>query len=448
MLPAAVISADTQLGRRTAMPLFLVLARKFRILIAVPLVCAVATAVICKLSTPDFTATARILPPQYNEATVSSLTSQLGGASDIGNSALTLKNPTDLFVGILGSRTIADAVIARHQLAKHYDESDADNVRKKLAKSTDIHAAKDGIISISVDDRDRVVAAELANAYVAEFYVFAQELAQRGAARRDQFYRRALIQAQGRLRKADLFLTEVENRTGLTRLGGQDGAIIEAAAELQAQIAAREVQLGTMGAYATSTNPDVQLIQRELVNLRAELDRLRSKSSLAGPAPAPDGRMPMVALGDAPDAYLTHAEAKRDVLYWESIVTLLGRYAELGQIDERRDMSLFQVLDTAIPPTVKSKPRTLVDMILAATGSGMMMLIAILVHGYVKERRTGSAGFDSQWTELVTLLSPGHLIAPLRQPWWTRASSIAKHGAMRFLTRRVRRAPRRPRNST
>ncbi len=405
MSSLALAAATPELERRTAMPLLLVLARRARILLAVPLGCALLTALVCKLSTPVFTATGRILPPQYNEATVSSLTSQLGGESQIGNSALTLKNPTDLFVGILGSRTIADAVIAKHHLADHYRETDPDKLRKELAKSTDIHAAKDGIISISVDDRDRDVAAELANAYVDEFYVYSQALARRESERRAEFYRRALIQAQAHLHDADLALTAVEKRTGLTRLGGQDSAIIQAAAELQAQISAREVQLRTMSAYATASNPDVQLIQRELANLRSELDRLRRQTPTGTTQPDSSGRMPIVELGGAPDAYLTHVEKKRDVLYWEAIVALLGRYAELGQIDERRDMSLFQVLDLAVPPSVKAKPRTTVNMILTATGTEILTMIAVLVEAYIAERRNRSPEFTAQWRELRALLS-------------------------------------------
>ena len=53
---------------------------------------------------------------------------------------------------------------------------------------------------------------------------------------------------------------------------------------------------------------------------------------------------------------LAHTRGQREVDYWENIVQLLGKFTELGKIDERRDMSLFQVLDWAVPPEFKSKP--------------------------------------------------------------------------------------------
>jgi hypothetical protein len=184
---------------------------------------------------------------------------------------------------------------------------------------------------------------------------------------------------------------------------GQDEAIVQSAAALQAQIAAREVQLKTMASYATETNPDYRLIRRELDNLRIELAELRAPSASAESGAS---AAPFVGLGDVPDALLVHAQSKRHVEYWENIVMLVGRFSELGKIDERRDMSLFQILDRAIPPYDKSKPRTRVNAILAGLGSGFACLLWVLAGAYVRQRRADCGQFESQWQELMTLLVP------------------------------------------
>jgi len=381
------------------LPLLLVLARRIRLLIGVPFVCGILAVVWSLIADPIYTGTARILPPQYNENTVMAMQNQLGGESQLGNSALTLKNPTDLFVGILTSRTIVDAVIEANDLLEYHDEEEMDDARRALENATEIRAAKDGIVSISVEDTDREMAARLANAYVNQFYAFSRSLAREEAARRAEFYTDALEAAQERLAAADVALATTEKMTGFTRLDGQDEAIIQTAAELQAQIAAREIQLQTMASYATETNPDVRLIRREVENLRSELAALRD--------PTMDGETtarPFVGLGDVPDALLAHARSRRDVEYWEHIVMLLGRFSELGKIDEGRDMSLFQVLDRAVPPHDKSKPRTRVNAILAAISSGFACLLWVLASAYVNQRRTESREFDETWRELITTL--------------------------------------------
>jgi uncharacterized protein involved in exopolysaccharide biosynthesis len=387
------------------LPLLLILARRLRLLIGVPVACAVLAVIYSMVAAPVYTATARILPPQYNENTVMAMQNQIGGESQLGNSALTLKNPTDLFVGILSSRTIIDAVIEASNLRDYYDETDIGDLRKELSAATEIRAAKDGIVSIAVEDTDREMAASLANAYVDQFYAFSQSLARQQAMRRAEFYGTALDAARSRLAEADRDLARIEKKTGFTRLAGQDQAIVWSAAELQSQISAREIQLQTMASYATASNPDVQLIKRELANLRAMLARLH-ESPQSGGNEGSARAGPFIGLGQAPDAMLSEDQAKRNVKYWESIVTLLGRFSELGQIDERRDMSLFQVLDRAIPPHDKSKPRTGVNAILALLGSGFACLLWVLASAYVEQRRAASSIFDQQWLELERLLLP------------------------------------------
>jgi len=385
------------------LPLLIVLARRARLLVALPMTAAILAVAYSLLSAPIYTATARILPPQYNENTVMAMQNELGGDSQLGNAALTLSNPTDLFVGILSSRTIMDGVISALDLAEYYEAADGAEARRLLRSATSIRAGKDGIVSISVEDTDRLLSAELANTYVREFYAFSASLARDQSDRRSQFYRVALEAAQEELFGADQNLMETEKETGFTRLAGQDQAIVLAAAELQAQISAREIQLQTMTGYASDSNPHYQLLRTELSNLRRELNRVRGTDD--GEAADVVESSPFVSLGRAPEALLTHTQRKRSVEYWENIVMLIGRFSELGKIDERRDMSLFQVLDWAIPPDDKSKPRTRVNAILALIGSGFLCLFWILLSAYVEQRRTQSRRFDQQWDELVQTLT-------------------------------------------
>jgi len=376
------------------MPLLLVLARRIRLLVGVPLLSALIAFAYSQLTAPIFVATARILPPQYNEYTVSAMSNRFGGESQVGNSSLTLKNPTDLFVGILCSRTIVDAVIEKLRLKEHYGANSDYESHRKLQANSDIRAGKDGIVSISVSDVVPSMAAKIANAYVDEFYAFSTALAQQEARRRAEFFERATSRARELLLLADVELSNVERNTGFTRLEGQDLAIVQAAAEIQAEISAREVQLRTMSSYATPRNPDVRLIKQELANLRKELERL-STSRAAGQ----DG--PFVELGRVPDVLMAHTQRRREVDYWEKVVELLGQFTELGKIDERRDMSLFQVLDRAVPPEFKSKPRTAVNMILAALGAGIACSVWVLATAYIAQRRARSSEFERHWQELV-----------------------------------------------
>ncbi len=392
------------------MPVLLPLVQAKWWVIGVPLVVSVLVLLHGIFSTPYFKASTRVLPPQYNQNTISRGLIAMGGESALGNSALNLKNPTDLFVGILRSRTILDGVIQNHDLLKHYDAKDMDTARQLLESRTDINSGKDGIVEISVEDSDPIRAAQLANAYVQELQTFSSDLAKKEGGRRSDFFNNALSKARQSLNEADEQLRRTEKRTGFTRLRGQDEAILSTARDLRSQIANKEVQLRTLLSYATDDNPDVRLLRSELGNLKQKVQE--STGEIPGSASKANSQGAFVPLSKAPDALMEHSQRKRDVEYWENIVTILGQYTELGKMDETRDFSLFQILDIAISPQNKSRPRIKVNVILSGVGSTMLTIMFIWARAYVRQRRTASSKFADQFVILKNELFKN----PLKRP--------------------------------
>lgn len=386
--PTAAPGADTY----SLMPVLMPLVQAKWLLIGVPFLVSFCVFLHGIFATPYYKASTRVLPPQYNQNTISRGLITMGGESALGNSALNLKNPTDLFVGILRSRTILDGVIEGHGLLKHYGSEDMDSARKLLESRTDINSGKDGIVEISVEDSDPVQAAQLANAYVNELQSFSSELAKKEGGRRSEFFNNALTRARQSLNEADEQLRRTEKRTGFTRLKGQDEAILSTARDLRNLIANKEVQLRTLLSYATEENPDVRLLRNELVNLKKKVQEATGEPTFKDN----NSQGAFVPLSKAPDALMEHSQRKRDVEYWENIVTILGQYTELGKMDETRDFSLFQVLDVAISPQKKSRPRIKVNVILSGTGATMLTVMFIWARAYVRQRRTASSQFAQQ----------------------------------------------------
>src|SRR5438445_1147747 len=162
-------SADDEVS---LLDLLIVLAKHKRIVLGVPFVVAIAAAIVSLLLPNIYTGTARILPPQQSASAASALLNQLGGVlGGLGGATggtFGVRSPNDLYVGMLKSRTVADNLIARFDLAKVYDEDYISETRKRLGKETTITPGRDGIIAIEVDDKDPKRAADLANAYVDE----------------------------------------------------------------------------------------------------------------------------------------------------------------------------------------------------------------------------------------------------------------------------------------
>ena len=105
----------------------IVLAKHKKLVIGFPLAAFVVALVISLLLTKVYTATARIMPPQQNESTAASIFGALNGSIGVGGGAgplgslLNLKNPSELYVGMLKSWSIADALIERFHLQDVYE---------------------------------------------------------------------------------------------------------------------------------------------------------------------------------------------------------------------------------------------------------------------------------------------------------------------------------------
>jgi uncharacterized protein involved in exopolysaccharide biosynthesis len=98
-----------------------------------------------------------LLPPSQNSSLGSSLLGQLGGMGALGSLAslasggLSIKNPSDMYVALITSRTVEDAMIKRFNLLQEYREKRMSDARKELEKRTSVSSgAKDGLIRLSV----------------------------------------------------------------------------------------------------------------------------------------------------------------------------------------------------------------------------------------------------------------------------------------------------------
>jgi uncharacterized protein involved in exopolysaccharide biosynthesis len=340
----------------------LVLAADWRRIALTALAACVLGGIVGFLLKPTFTATAVIMPPQQQQSSAAALMGQLGSLLGGGGGGLGLKNPADMYVGILESRTIADRIIAKFDLKSVYKTKRMEDTRIALKKHASFEAAKNGLINITVQDQDPNRASEIANAYVDELYAMNSTLAISEAAQRRVFFDQQLEEEKRALTTAEGDLKSTQERTGIIQLGGQAESIIRSIAEVEAQISGREVQLRSMSTFATDQNPDFARLQQEISALRQQLSRLQDDQQHLAPG---DTQLPA---GRVPAEGLEYARKLREVKYHETLYDLLSRQYEAARIDEAKSAPIIQVIDRAVPPDKKSGPHRL----LIALGAGIV----------------------------------------------------------------------------
>ena len=113
---------------------------------------------------------------------------QFGGLAGVAGGIAGLKNPNDLYVAMLQSRTIADKLIRKFDLKARFGVETFDEARKRLDGIATAVSDKAGTISVQVENEEPKFAAELANAFVSELSHLTKGLAITDAAQRRLFF--------------------------------------------------------------------------------------------------------------------------------------------------------------------------------------------------------------------------------------------------------------------
>lgn len=336
------------------------IADHIRLLILGPLVAGLSVLGVSFLMTPTFTANTAFLPPQQQQSTASAMLASLGSLAGLAGGAAGIKNPNDQYIAFMKSRALQDVLIQRFDLKERYESPTLTDARKALESEVTISAGKDSIIRVDVNDKDPAFAAKLANAYVEELQNLLAKLAVTEAQQRRVFFEQQLQQSRDNLTKAEAALKA--SGVNASALMSQPQVAVTRVAQLQAQITAQEVKLASMRGYLTESAPEFKQAMTELQALRASL-----RQAEAGQANA------------APGSNADYVARFRDFKYHETLFELFAKQYEIARVDESREGAVIQVLDVAVAPDYKSKPKKALMAVVATLAAGFALLLFVFV---------------------------------------------------------------------
>ena len=359
--------------------ILVLLAGHKRFIVRFVLGAAVVATVVSFLLPVRYEAKIVLLPPTQNSSMGSALLGQLGNMGSLGSLAalaggsLGIKNPADMYVSLLTSRTVEDAMIQRFDLMAEYREKRMSDARKKFeSRTTAVAGAKDGLIRISVEDRDPKRAAELANGYVEEFRKLSASLAITEAARRRLFFEQQMQQAKDALTGAEEAMRRTQQSTGVLQIDSQARSLIESAAVLRGQVVAKQVQIQGMRSFAAEDNPQLILAKQELAALQSQLERLAGSQHDAGSGIN-------LSKGRVTESGMEYLRRLRDLKYHETVFELLAKELEIAKLDEAREGAIVQVVDAAVAPDRRSFPPRLLIVIAVTILASFVAVFWILL---------------------------------------------------------------------
>lgn len=312
-------------------------------------------------SHPFYTANAVFLPP-HNTDLAAPGTSLSGIASGEGS---------DIYLGMLTSRSVADDVIDHLHLMHEFGTATATDTRTMLALSSSFYVSKNAMINVAVTTGKPELAAAIANEYLNSLFRLNSQMVSSGYGYRRIFFEQQLAQQKNVLDQAEASLKETQESTGVILPQGEAQAGLNATASLQAQIGAAEANLASLLTGSTEQNPEVIRARSQLNQLRVQLAS-QLASNPRGQGIASNGRLPELSL-----EYTQKARAVR--LNEGEYDALVQRFesARLASIDPGPQL---QIVDRAIVPERKAGPSrrniTTMGLLLGFAGGFLYVLAA------------------------------------------------------------------------
>lgn len=344
-----------------------------------------------------YTAITTIMPPDSGSAgsMLMSALSSKGGLGALGGIAASLlhdHNSTALYISLLESGTIADHLIDHFDLRKVYRKRYYVDAAKHLAHETTItDDKKSGVITIKVEDIDRVRARDLAQAYLDELNKLVNLTSTSSARQERIFIEQRLRSVQNDLENAQIELSDFSSKNTTVDITAQTRAMVDVGARLEGEIVAERSGLESMRQVYTDDNPHVRQAEARMGVLQNELNKLAGSSTPAAPATASS---PQTAgelyppLRQLPRLAVRYTDLYRRVKVEEAIFELLTQQYEMARLEEAKDVPVVRVIDHPGIPEKKSFPHRVIL-------SGVLTLLAFAATSAFLLLRERWANIDS-----------------------------------------------------
>jgi uncharacterized protein involved in exopolysaccharide biosynthesis len=360
--------------------LYLQLLWQHRRLLAGAVLCGFLASVLLAFLIPTrYESTARLMPPDNSQTgglAVAAAALSGGGLGSFASDMLGLKSTSDIFVGILSSRTVQDKLIQQFDLRKLYGDRRMEDARRNLAERTGISVdRKSQIITLTVTDHDPKRAAAMGEAYVAELNRLVAELST-SSARRERIFLEERLKAVGQdLEAAEKEFSQFSSKNTAIDIKEQGRAMVQAAATLQGEYIAAQSELEGLKQIYTDNNVRVRSVRARIAELKRQLEKLGGKDEQAS---EPSGQQPdflYPSIRKLPLLGVTYADLYRRTRVQEAVYESLTKEYELAKVQEVKEIPTVKVLDSPNVPEKKSFPPRLVIMLL---GTAFTIALAII----------------------------------------------------------------------
>jgi len=306
-----------------------------------------------------YKASAVILSPGKNDSPLSSMSI----LSDFGMGGL-LGGDQNVFryLAILKSRNLKDKVIKKFDFQKNYGLSDMDLIREEFEKNLKVDVGDENQVKISFYDRNQDHVHLVTNYIVDCLDSINISLSISNARNNRQFIETRVYEVIDSLNTISEKLSQFMKKHNIVSLEDQVSVGVERAAMLQSEIISKEVKLEVAKMLYADNNPQINIIELELKSLRQKYNELLEAEA---------GYELFPKFSKVSDLKIRLIKFQREVDYYTQLLKYLGPQYEQQKFEEAKTIPTLQVLDKAVRPERKAKPKRAIIVLITMFVSGI-----------------------------------------------------------------------------
>lgn len=348
-----------------------------------------------------YRATVVILPPEKSES-LSDLAISMGLQSLAmgGGFALpVMASQSDLIASIAESRTVALRVVDSLNLMEFFETENRDKAIKALKSNLNVHVTAEGLIEISFMSKNQDRVAEVANAVAAELDYINRFHKTQKARDLKMFVEEELAKNDSALTDAEQELQEFQRVHNAIALDDQTSASIRAAAELYSQMTMDQINVRVLEKSHAANHPDVIALKNRISEIENELSQIQN--GLADPNDSSTAFL-AIPFSELPELTLRFLKLMRELKKEEALHEVLATQHEQAKLMEAKDTPTISVLDQAVRPMYKFKPKKAFIVIVGF----LLSLVFSVIYATLIDRWTEFKSSDPEkYRDISSLLS-------------------------------------------
>jgi len=143
---------------------------------------------------------------------------------------------------------------------------------------------------------------------------------------------------------------------------------VNAAAEIEGMLTKKEIEAYFVKQQYGENSPQYQGVMAEVEVLRKKVQELKNSSNLSSKSNV------LFAFKQMPEIAIKYLRAYRDVKIQEAILDIVMPMYEQAKVEEQKSIPSVIVIDKAIPPQLKYKPKRMVIVV-----SSLFLVLFILI---------------------------------------------------------------------